>query len=282
MKWLLILSNLVFLKVLGQIDIMVIDQRDQTPVPYVNISVKNSHIGYTTDEHGIFKLDTAQGKPTLVVYAVGYELLECNADTIKETIVLKPKTSLLHQIDVFPKNSKTQTIDEIKKQIIKTPSFTFSNSGVPAIIAKAFAFKEDNAETPFIESVSFRTISHLENVIFQVHIYDLDDSGQPFNELIEELILVNPKKGNHITQVDLSNYRIRVPSTGIAVGVEWLLIEQNKNDRAGKINYEPDFSFHETQGLSWNFVLGQWFPMDPFHHNGDKNRALNCQLVLTN
>ena len=282
MKWLFLIYCFAHMSAQAQLRVQIVDRYDARPLPFVSVSVLNANHGYTTNAHGFFELDTAKECATIVCHAAGYHVLSMKTDTMGTLVKLHKKDLVLQEVEVFPRGTTSRTIDRIRKPLIAGKRYSMSNRGAPVLVAKAYPFKEDISATPFLKSVAIRTSSEIEDAVFQLHLFALSDSGKPAAELIEEGVLVTAPKGSHIIQVDLSNYRIRIPENGMAVGVQWLLIEDNAYEKKEQRNYAPSFFYHRTEGVSWYFTQGIWVQQDPFHAPGDANRALSCQFELMN
>lgn len=239
-KYLVILF-LASLEALGQKIIEVVSQEDGTPIPYVHISVAHARVGFTTDENGMVAIGDQFQHKTLVFYAVGYHQRSISVDSIVARIELKPKTSLLDEIEVFPKKSQEYVLDEIPSPWISTFKLLHINSGVSVIAAKTFHFPEEYNEILHVRSVALKTKSRIEGAKFQLHVYALNEIGLPEDDLITVPIIIELEKGTSVVEVDLTEYELVFPKNGLAIGVEWLLIASNRHVVKGEIHYEPSF-----------------------------------------
>ena len=83
----------------------VTDSQTGDPVPYVNIVIKNSLNGTTTDTLGIYQMKYPNSTDTLIFSAIGYYPVE---KVIPRTILsslsvqLKPETIDISEIEVVP------------------------------------------------------------------------------------------------------------------------------------------------------------------------------------
>lgn len=281
MKSFILILFFTSIEVFGQRIIQVVSQDDGMPIPFVHISVENSRLGFTTDERGFAEISEQVNQKTLLFYAVGYNITSVQLDSIAEKIELKPKTTVLDEIQVFAKKSKKITLDEIESRWIALSAPKQGNGGVSVITAKTFNTQKDHDETLHVQSVFLKIKSKIDKAKFQLHVYDLNEIGNPEEDLILVPIIVETEKGSQIVEIDLTEYQLVFPDNGLAIGVEWLLIESNRTEENGDIKYEPSFYYQESEGRSLQLIHGEWIET-PFFQSQKENRALSCQLNLTN
>lgn len=225
-----ILLLLISFSISAQIGGVVNDESGK-PIPYVNIWVENENLGTTSNENGTFNLNTSQDK-VLVFSAVGFEskkakLLESKTVTLKKIIY-----ELDEVVVSKPKKNKTLEIGNVEKE------YDSQLSGAnPWIYAKLFPYEEKYNETPFLKEIIFYTISKTKEAKLKIRLFNYSE-GLPNQDLIDEEIIVTVKKGLKKNKLDISEYNLKIPNTGVVVGLEWMIIDENK--------YE--FSYVEGQG----------------------------------
>lgn len=87
------------------------DGEDKSPLPYVNIYVKNTTQGTYTDVKGNFSIHLSQNEAILVFSFIGYEKKEISVKGNQNlTVVLKPLTLSLDEITVMPGENPADVI----------------------------------------------------------------------------------------------------------------------------------------------------------------------------
>ncbi len=100
----------------------VINVRTQEPVPYVNVSFKDSKIGTTTDMNGNFRVDTYYAKDTLVVSAIGFKKKKVviQKDEVQEIEILLEEQSFdLEEVTVKPEEDQENPAHPIMRNVIE-------------------------------------------------------------------------------------------------------------------------------------------------------------------
>ena len=88
-------------QVFGQISGNITDNKTELPVDFVNVWVKNTLKGTTTDVNGNFEFQNAKVGDTLLISYLGYEELEFSAK--KENVVRLTPTSIeLGEVMIIP------------------------------------------------------------------------------------------------------------------------------------------------------------------------------------
>ncbi|WP_407557856.1 carboxypeptidase-like regulatory domain-containing protein [Winogradskyella sp. 4-2091] len=288
----LIISNFCF----GQLKSVIIDSETKRKIPYVNIWVENENIGTTSNENGEFELEIAETK-IILFSAIGFETRKISSDSIKNIVELKPLITELNEVVLKPKKqNKKLVVGKFKKSKI---SHYFACGTTPWISARYFKFQEDYNKTSFLNKIRVSTNSDVANSKFNIRFYSVNENGEPDDYIFDENIIGTAKKGNKITEVDISDLNIEFPEEGFFIAIEWLIIESNKHEYSytmsdtGKkltgISYEPAIGTvpADTDENSWIFTQGKWRKM---HKNSsgtlkrykDKYNLLAIELTLTN
>ena len=212
----LIVSQFVFSQIRG----VVKDSISGEPIPYVNIWVENETIGTTSEVNGRFSLDINEEK-VLVFSALGYETKKSSSKN--EIILLKPKVFELKEVMVLnQKKTKELEIGDAHKVHISQLS-----GNKPWIYAKLFNYDYKYKETPFVKKIVFYSNSDIKGAKIKIRIFGFNDSI-PSEDLINEDIIVTVKGGMKKNTIDVSHYNIEFPKSGLVIGLEWLIIEENK------------------------------------------------------
>lgn len=282
----LIVTQFAFSQIRG----VVKDSISGEPIPYVNIWVENETIGTTSETNGSFSLDIKEEK-LLVFSALGYEIKKASSKT--DLILLKPKVFELNEVVVtFPKKTKELEIGEAHKVHISQLS-----GNKPWIYAKLFNYDEKYMETPFIKKIVFYSNSDIKGAKIKLRIFGINDSI-PSEDLINEDIIVTVKEGMKKNTIDVSSYNIEFPKKGIVIGLEWLIIEENKyfftykdpktKQKVSLENYAPSLVInHSPDEISFTYSKGRWYKHKRHSSNYKKewNNKVDTpaiNLILTN
>ena len=152
-------------------------------------------------------------------------------------------------------------------------------------------------ETPFIKKIVFYSNSDMKGAKIKLRIFGINDSI-PSDDLINEDIIVTVKGGMKKNTIDVSSYNIEFPKNGIVIGLEWLIIEENKyfftykdpktKQKVSLENYAPSLVInHSPDEISFTYSKGRWYKHKRHSSNFKKewNNKVNTpaiNLILTN
>lgn len=261
------------------------------PIPYVNIWVENENIGTTSNENGFFELALKDNK-NIVFSALGFETKIIPSLEAKN-VLLNPKVYQLEEVVVENlKKTKELEIGDAKKI-----HHTQLSGDKPWIYGKLFPFQEKYNETPYIKSISFYSNSEIKEAKLKIRIYEMNDSI-PSNDLLYEELIVSVKKGMKKNTIDVSKNKIKFSENGIVIGLEWLIIDENKyifeyklgksKSKHEQISYAPSLviNYSETE-ISFRYSGGKWIK-NKIHKSNDgkiwdsKVMTPAINLTLTN
>ncbi len=288
----LLISNFTF----SQIKAVIIDNKTDEKIPFVNIWIENENIGTTSNEQGGFEINDIVGNKLLIFSAIGYSTKKINSDSIKSVIKLEQQITELKEVVVSNKTvSKELTIGSFDK---KTINNFFSCGTKPWIAARYFGHNEKYENTRFLKTISFLTRSDVRDSEFNIRLYSVNENGKPENYIYNKNILGIARKGEKMTEVDVSNLNIEFPKEGFFIAVEWLIIEKNKHEheyyqegskeKLYGVNYEPSVGTYisETDQNSWIFIQGNWRKVwkskGSTEKENDNYSLLAIELILSN
>lgn len=242
---------------------IVVDENNK-PIPYVSIWVENETIGTTSEENGQFEIHVSDNNKNLIFSSLGFEKKIIKAADAK-VVVLKSTAYDLKEIVVSNrKQTKEIEIGQSKTEILQA----FDNG--PKIDAKFFPYRAAYNKTRFIKQISILTDSSIDNASIKIHLYSVDANGFPGDELLDKDFIVSLKKGVVKQKIDVSDFNLILPKTGIFVAYEKLLIANNRIEKKStdsntkitksQITYAPlvlynfverDF-FYTFSGGKWN------------------------------
>ncbi len=190
-------------------------------------------------------------------------------------------TTTLDKVEVLArKQSKQLTIGgNIKKNSILQPY-----SSEWDMLAKLFPYKEDYAETPYLQSIEVPTRNRSAlPAQFNLHLYKMGKDSLPGEELVPGGVSVTAKRGRKTTTADVASYNITMPKEGLIVAFEWIRNDNNlyPYEATGKVEngkivmakkeeraliYAPDIYCNDIpQPISYyykghwhKFLMNQW------------------------
>lgn len=288
MKTTLLFLLLPFLG-LAQISSQIVDALNHNPIPFVNIWVKNSQKGTTSDANGKFQLNL-KTNDTLVLSAIGFEGREIPLGSISSLLKMNKSVELLEAVTI--KSMKFEKEEKIGKIHTGRYNLAFASYGEPWMIASEIPYNDEFEKTPYVKTIIIGTDSEIDEAKFAVRLYAMADSLNQFL-LHDQPIYGYAKKGSHKTEIDLSDFKLKFPLDGLVIELEFLIVESNKYQfetrmrSTGKkemmISYEPAFWMRNKIQISKStlqYDRGKWQSRDSFNKKGDK-KELAIQLVMT-
>ncbi len=223
----MILNYLFFilfsLSISAQTKGVVIDESGK-PIPYVNIWVENENIGTTSEENGAFSIAASANK-NLIFSILGFEKRIIKASEASN-VIMKAVSFQLDEV-VIARHFETKKIEigTINNSVLEA----FDNG--PQIDVKFFPYEAAYKKTKFIKKVSILTDSRIDNATVKIHFYKADANGFPGEELLTRDYIVNIQKGVVRNGFDLTDLNLKMPKTGLFIGIEKLLIAKNKLEK---------------------------------------------------
>ena len=256
---------------------IVVDESGK-PIPYVNIWVENENIGTTSEENGEFSIADTENK-TLVFSAIGFETLKAKLNESGK-VVLKSIAYQLDEVVIQKRIGKDQI--EIGKYKKGNISMYYGAGIKPTILAKFIAPTKDIKTHPFVDNITFFTLSNINNAKIKVRFYEVAPDGSPGLDYSDDIIIVTVKKGKRNTTLDLKDKNIIIPDSGLFIAFEWMIIEENKytyeytlNEENNKVQgalpdskkkvYKDGIEYNPFIGTipsdsstSWQYAAGKW------------------------
>ena len=287
---LLFLLLLTSISLSAQVKGVVLDSISGKPIAYANIWVENENIGTTSEENGTFSLDIKAEK-NIIFSALGYETKTLKSTEIATVSLVQKVYEMPDVVLEIPKQTKEIEVGDSKKM-----NHIHFSGDKPWIYAKLFDFDEMYSETPFLKKIHFYSDSKIKNAKIKIRVFEMNDSLPNFDLLFEDII-VTVKKGMRKNTVDVSKYNIEFPRKGLLVGLEWLIIDDNKYNYntthtngvvTKQTTYEPSLvvNYFETEN-TFRFSGGKWsrskkYKLDSGTAWDNKILAPAINITLTN
>lgn len=270
----------------AQIKGVVKDSVSGMPIPFVNIWVENEEIGTTSDFDGSFSMNVKETKKNLVFSALGFQKKTVKIINAKEVFLQAAVIELNEVILLNKKETKEIEIGKTPNTILQT----FDNG--PKIEAKYFPYKDSYKKTQFIKKVSIQTDSKIEESTIKIHFYSVNKDGSPGEELLNNDFLVIIKKGVLKNKFDISDHNLVMPTNGIFVAYEKLMIESNKLERQivdpytksekTKITHYPLVLYNYVErNFLYSFFGGKWNKKVNEQDSNDKLTIFEPAINLT-
>ncbi|MFI2743354.1 carboxypeptidase-like regulatory domain-containing protein [Zhouia sp. PK063] len=265
----------------AQISGTVVDKKTGNPLQYVNVWIKNTRKGSTTNNYGEFKIEFGKIGDTILISNLGYQEKELLANSINQ-IALEPKEIELEEVVIIPfKNINTEFIKSYPKKGKVTELYY---NGYYSL-ARYYPYKATYSKYPFIKNISVVTSNALKSeVTFRIQLIKADENGKPTKTLMSEYKILKTKKGKNETFVDLIDERIQVPKNGFFVVVDRLNLDENKfSNKIAKNILQPAIGM-ESKNMepnTWMYFGGRWIePKELKNFVGTaKNIAVNVELT---
>lgn len=222
----IVLLLLTTLPLSAQIKGVVKDSISGQPIPFVNIWVENEEIGTTSDFDGSFTINCKDTNKNLVFSALGFKKQIVKGIDAKEVFLEASVIELEEVVVLNKKETKEIEIGKTPNAILQT----FDNG--PKIEAKFFPYKDSYKKTPFIKKVSIHTDNKIDKATIKIHFYSVNEDGSPGEELLNKDFLVAINKGILKNKFDISDYNLVLPSNGIFIAYEKLIIDSNKYEKS--------------------------------------------------
>jgi hypothetical protein len=266
---------LITFSLFAQVRGVVKDSITGEPIPFVNIWVENENIGTTTEMDGTFAINVKGKDKKLIISVLGYE-----TQTLKQAefmnIELTPKLYELNDVVVLmKKESKYLEIGNVDHTIMQA----FDNG--PKVEAKYFPYDSKYNKLKFIKKVTIFTDCRIDSASLKIRFFSVDSLGNPSYELLNRDFIVTVKKGVSKYKFDVSEFNLTMPTNGIFVAYEKLLISDNRTPKGYQPyvlynNVDRDFYFVFTGG-KWNKLINNEEPLEQISIN---EPAIN--LILSN
>ncbi|MFN8209204.1 MAG: carboxypeptidase-like regulatory domain-containing protein [Bacteroidales bacterium] len=289
----------------------IINANDNEPLPFANIMVKNHHLGTTSDENGYFKIVPGDSliKDSLLISYIGFTSRHiCINSQISGPIKLVPYNIAINEVIVKPQ-LKSNKIDNFIENEFKQNDCSVRYSpqdnpeGLwipyrpmePTVEALYFPSKNDETNPYQIKEVWLAVTNYKDKPSnFSLHLYYANESHLPEKDLLNESIIVEVKNKRDLIKLNLEKYNLKMPSNGVIVGFELLILDNNKivsQDKSGREYelYSPylNFTIEKEEQSFLLYTKGEWIQtIQKIPHFTKKNTFLYYKpaisLVLQN
>lgn len=202
------------------------DNQTFQPVQFAGISINNKIVNLS-DETGRFSIlkDYLNRFDTISISCIGYEtkvLILTDLNIVDSSIVLlEEKYIVIDEVEVY------DTLSYKKYKILKKGSRKSKPSGhYYANGASSYGLYFSNKDNlkGTIETVGFYiTDKGNPKSKFRIAIYEVDENKTPTRPILRKNIIVQSQSnGNMWFDIDMSQYRVKIPPNGFLAAMEWL------------------------------------------------------------
>ena len=220
----------------------ILDKANSNKIPYATVGLMKENIGVNADENGnfILKLRSSKLNDTLIVSSVGFVTQKISIANILDTslnILLAEQITILDEFFVIPNHQwTTSTLNNFSD----CGNEFVASSGYLHQVAQHFLAPKNNSRLTKVKIC--RGPGKPKKTIFRIRVYDIDTlTGGPGADLCDKIIEV--KSRNNYVNVNLEEYKLKIPHKDFFVAVEWLKIPDNEQEVRNENNYNIPFDY---------------------------------------
>lgn len=267
-------------------------------VSFANIAIIELQNGTTSYQNGEFSLliEGSDISNSLNISCINYKdtviaLKDLDFENLN-LIKLEPLVYGISEIIVIPPKLEDEIIINKLKRSKILGGIACNN--IPNIYARYFPNRADYENINTISSIQIGTKSwqNKGKSKIKIRIFKMDTVlNQPSSDILKEELIVILKNGK-INTINLLKYNIRVPKEGVFVGIEWLIIPENKFEfisydelkkKIKKINYGPTLGANYSNvSNTWEYWAGKWEKfIQPVPTIIRKNKVYDAAISIT-
>ena len=282
-----LLSILMFFGMVGysQTKVVIIDGRTKEPLPYTTIQSISKKEGFITNENGFIILNLSP-TDTIHISYVGYKSINYLVGKITNDV-----------IELFKETGSTLPDVVVKKYtpIEKPFRLGFQNLKVSYRLKDGLIRNKDNIGHEITTLVEFPnenekykilkviipTNKVMKNDPLRLHIYSINDNGEPFEELLLNDVIVN--KGFNLfgnIEVDINNQNIILNSKGVFVGIQKVGIIDKEQTNITYLDFTEEINKDNTYVTNVRYVQKKWVKKGIFRLKNNFPSNLKVGLEL--
>ncbi len=212
--------------------IAIADVQTRKAVPYATVLSVEKKEGIYANENGIFERHKFN---KVKITAIGYKDTVFNTHNIKDTIYLTPVIYNLSGVTITSTNTKEYLLGYFNEKKYTTHHCS-SGIEIATYIANI-----NNDENYIIKKIIFAAANPYEYQpsVFRIKIYNATTNKEIGNLLNNKDLIYNSLITSKRTVIDISSLNIRLPKEGIFISVEWLGIQNQKDNITYSYSKEP-------------------------------------------
>ncbi len=197
----------------------IIDGKNNQPLSFVNIGIKNSSAGTVSNSDGEFELQVKSMQDTLVFSYIGYQSKKIAVSSISAIafIRLEPKSYVIDEIEVTSTNFDVELILGAKNEDKRGVSIGFADAQLGTELGARIRIEKET----LIKSVNF-VLNHAkgDSLLFRVNIYNYENKKIGEN-ILKQNIYFKDKQRKGTFSINLEEYDI-ILNNDVLLSLEWL------------------------------------------------------------
>lgn len=246
-----------------QTKLTIVDGITKDPLPYTNIQSIIKKEGFITNENGFILLNLSQ-TDTIHISYVGYKSINYVVGKIANDKIELFKETGSTLPDVLVKKYKPiEKPFRLGFQNLKVSYRLFdgrirNKNNLGHEITTLVEFPNENEKYKILK-VILPTNKIVKNDPLRLHIYSINDNGEPFEELLINDVIIN--KGYNLfgnIEVDISNQNIILNSKGVFVGIQKVSIFDKEQKNITYLYFTSEINKVNTYATNIRFVQKKW------------------------
>ena len=287
MKGLFLLSISVFLFICGysQTKVIIVDGITKDPLPYTTIQSISKKEGFITDENGFIVLNLSQ-TDTIHISYVGYKSINYLVGKItNDKIELFKETGSTLPDVIIKKYTPIEKpfrlgFHKLKSSYKLKYGISRNKDNIGHEITTLVEFPNENEKYKILK-VILPTNKIEKNDPLRLHIYSINDNGEPFEELLINDVIVN--KGFNLfgnIEVDISNQNIILNSKGVFVGIQKVGFFDKEQKNITYLDFTEEINKDNTYVTNVRYVQKKWVKKGIFRLKNNFPSNLKVGLEL--
>lgn len=235
-------------------------------IPFATIVNSDNSYGKYADEKGNICIDLNLLSDTIFISSVGYKKLIVlrKEYLIKNMFFLEETLHELKEIIVKPTKIKRHSFSTYSKNIFSV----YKNIWNPNTNILVTGFIDNNSkQAQLIEKIKFvlypKKSDILERFKIRFRFYE-NNNEKPFKEITQSNITTELKPSDKNLEIDVINWNLSIPETGIWIGMEVIgyynfdnMFIPLENGKAGKANYKNNGKIRKIDLVSPSYELAK-------------------------
>jgi len=264
MKHLLsILSLLLFQIGFSQTRFVIVDGVTKDPLPYTTIQSINKKEGFITDGNGFILLNLSP-TDTIHISYVGYKSINYVVGKIaNDKIELFKETGSTLPDVIIKKYTPIEKpfrlgFHKLKSSYKLKYGISRNKDNIGHEITTLVEFPNENEKYKILK-VIIPTNKVMKNDPLRLHIYSINDYGEPFEELLINDVIIN--KGFNLfgnIEVDINNQNIILNSKGVFVGIQKVGILDKEQTNITYLDFTEEINKDNTYVTNVRYFPKKW------------------------
>ncbi len=224
-----------------RIDGILLNEEDDSPVPYANIGILDTRAGTISNEDGTFEITIPENlmNDTLLFSALGFQRKSIHLPTLtthnRLVIKMREQTTMLKNVVVKSRRRKPARTFQMGNALFNSGSLyvdsVAAGSAMALLIENKHPTFNPGLTVPFFVRRAKLRISYntFDNFKVRLRFLSVDErTGLPDKDLFHESIVVTSGIRKGWVNFDLSSYNIRIDQPSFFLVFEWLIEDDDR------------------------------------------------------